>query len=189
MNELEFLRSQVRLERTHMREVRASLRDALRRTLPPAQVDAFAQAAAAYLVFALRRFVAQDRGHCVRLAERVAAAPNVDAAERARIDAALGELASALQETEAATTALSAALEGRRRQALDLPAWLAACRRFDDFYEQHLVQRRHQLGAWLEHHYDIGDWRRTSLVDAESVFEERQLHEQFQHAQAALPAA
>ncbi len=189
MNELEFLRSQVRLERVHMRDLRALFSAALQRAVPPALLDGFSQAAGAYLVFALRRFVAQDRMHCERLAARVASASGVDATERARITAALRDLAATLAATDVATRQFAAALERRRAGSLDAPGWFDTCRELDRFYESHLVQRRHQLGPWLESYYDILDWRRSSMVDAESVFEERRLHEAALQAHVALPPA
>lgn len=188
MNELEFLRSQVRLERTHMRDVRAALGDALRRSPAPPGLDASAQAAARYLVFVLRRFVMQDRMHCSQLATRVGAAQGLEAAERARIDGALRDLAMALDDVATATDALAGALDARQRGAMEPQEWLEACAAFDRFYEAHLVQRRHQLSLWLESYYDIADWRRSSCVDAESVFEERRLHEEALRALAALPS-
>lgn len=189
MNELEFLRSQVRLERLHLREQRAALGTLLRRALPVDAQDACAQALAAHLVFLMRRFVLQDRSHVERLGARVAAARDVAPEERQRIGQTLHELAATLDAAQAATGSLADALEQRRHGALDAAGWLAACREFDAFYEGRLAAHRHALGTWLETYYDIGDWRRSSHVDPESVFEERRLHELALAALAALPPA
>lgn len=180
MDELSFIREQVRTERRHMGEVRAALDDALAAGGPGAtdaaavgSSDAFVAAAVRYLVFIVQRFNAQDQAHGAQLR------PRLDAADSdARM--ALDELDATLARSRAEIAVLQEAM-----QAGASPALRVAARRYLDFYQRELLARRHSLTPWLERHYAAADWRRASMVDAESILEERDLYES---VRSTLPA-
>ncbi|MFO1428044.1 MAG: hypothetical protein U1F11_13935 [Steroidobacteraceae bacterium] len=78
MNELQYIRAQVALERGHMASVRLACQQALalpEGALPPAELADFCTRCAQYLVFIGRRFNAQDQAH----ADQLRAVPGVTA--------------------------------------------------------------------------------------------------------------
>jgi hypothetical protein len=176
MNEVEYLRSQVRLERSHLREVRAALSARLAAVRADDELDGPALATAPYLLYALRRLEEQDGRHCSRLRAHIDQKPEARPGEHARVGAALAELKQALQELHQARQRFESAYQERTERRLDASGWVEACREFDAWYESRLAPRRHALGDWLDAYYTLADWRSTSLVDAESVLEERRLH-------------
>ena len=198
MNETEFLREQVRTERRHMAEVRSALDSAL--TLQAAAMQTgpapgpapgtaavsvtgsaaasmshsnsaeFCGAAARYLVFIVQRFNAQDSIHCEQLRPRISAADHP-----AR--QALEDLTQTLQRSALAIATLQAALQA----SLAAPSGASdtlrvACTRYLEFYRTELATRQNSLYPLLEQHYGAADWRRASLVDADSILEERALY-------------
>jgi hypothetical protein len=172
MNELEFIRQQVSTERAHMGATRAALGASLSARYPDDVLEPFARAAAQYLVFVVRRFNRQDLEHCAILGPRVPAADTGD-------HSTLKDLADTLQLSTEAIERLAAAA------GAPLPDLLAACREYDRFYREVLVQRRHAIYHLFERHYGIEQWRRASFVDADSILEERRLYGQVQQT---LPA-
>ena len=169
MNELEFIREQVRLERQHMAEVRQALESAL---ATDATLTEFCQSAARYLVFVVQRFNAQDQIHCDQLGPRLD--PN-DAAN----SESLRSLAATLARSRAAIAELESALGADAVTTLP-----RECRRYLQFYRTELSTRKNVLYPLLVLHYDIGDWRRASLVTADSILTEREL---YAAVQARLP--
>jgi hypothetical protein len=181
MNELQFLRSQVALERGHMASVRRACADALNQTsagIGASVQEEFCLRCARYLVFIVARFNAQDQAHSDQLRPLLAAD---DAMHRETLDdldrtlalnrEALGALAAALQARDVEPSQAGAAL-------LDAPgagALLQACRAYLEFYERVLTRRRHVLAPLLEQHYRMPHWRRACFVTADTVLEEKAL--------------
>jgi hypothetical protein len=166
MNELEFIREQVRLERRHMAEVRQALETALLgRAVADPSLQIFCQAAARYLVFIVQRFNAQDQIHCDQLRSCLTA-------EDATSLQSLEQLHSTLAQSRPAVAQLSAALAS----PASMETLLDACRRYLDFYRHELLARKNSLYPLFDQHYGMADWRRASLVDADSVLEERTLY-------------
>jgi hypothetical protein len=121
-------------------------------------------AAARYLVFVVRRFNAQDLEHFAILQPLIPATAQADRA-------ALVDLTETLRLSGCAIDRLSAALDA------PLGDLLAAGRTFNQFYTDVLMRRRHSIYHLFEQHYGIAEWRRASLVDADSILEERALYE------------
>jgi hypothetical protein len=177
MNEIEFLRSQVRLERRHLREVRAAWSARLDSACTDRELDRVTLSSAPYLLFALRRLAGQDSGHCERLRSFLDRNAEANPDESAELRAALAEVAQSLQQLHAARQRFEAAYQARVEGRLDVTGWIRACREFDSWYATQLAAQRHRLGHWLDAHYTLADWRSTSLVDAESILEERRLYD------------
>ena len=169
MNELEFIRRQVSIERSHMAAVRGACAAALALPRDERPGTDFLQACAGYLVFAVGRFNTQDLAHCDRLRAHLP----VDAAQdRATLD----DLDRTLAASRKAIDALAAALRDREAagDAGDDDAFVAALRGYLSFYSNVLAGRRHALQHLFEAHYAVADWRAASAVDADSILEERQ---------------
>lgn len=176
MNEIDYLRSQVRLERSHLREVCAALSTQLASMRPDVDLDVAARGAAPYLVYALRRLARQDALHSSRVRAYIDEASEALAGEHARVRAMLEELEGTLQELGSVLARFEAAYQARISGALDAAGWIATCREFDAWYGAKLATQRHALGSWLDANYSLADWRSTALVDADSVLEERRLY-------------
>jgi hypothetical protein len=176
MNELEFLRSQLRLERTHYEQQRALLGRSLRTMGAGESVNAVTVAAADYLVFALRRAARRDRQHADQVEARLAKATALEADQRSLILAAVARCRTDANEAQAAVEDLATALQAGNSAGLG-KAVLGACHTFDGWATQFKPTGREALEPWFDRFYDVVDWRRIALTDAESVFEERRLHE------------
>lgn len=169
MNELEFIRDQVRTERRHMAEVRSILQAALSST-PASPVTARSiELAARYLVFSVRRFDAQDQMHCEQLAPRISAGDAVACGSLAALAQTLSLSRAAIEQLQCALTAAGAAPDSETLRI--------ACEGYLDFYRRSLTTLRASLYPLLEQHYGVADWRRASLVDAESIISERELYD------------
>ena len=180
MNELEFLRTQIRLERQHMVEVRKNLEVALARPVPQMQRDAierFCTAAARYLVFIVKRFNAQDQIHCQQLR------PNIAGGDHDNEDA-LAALECLLARSRVAIASLQAALPGPGAADAQTSgmALRHACAEYLQFYRDEMLQRNSTLTALFERHYGTTEWRSASLLDADAVLQERQLYAAVQAA-------
>jgi hypothetical protein len=176
MNELEFLRSQLRLEGTHYEQQRALLGRCLQAVAKGEQVGVVTLAAAAYVVFALRRAVRRDHVHADQVESRVANATALDAGQRAMILAAVARSRADSSEAQAAVEALASGLQTATAACLGEAA-LGACHSFDHWAQRFKPAGRDALEPWFDRLYDVSDWRRVALTDAESVFEERRLHD------------
>jgi hypothetical protein len=171
VNELEFIRAQVANERSHMAATRLALGQALQARYAPAAIAEFVRAAARYLTFVVKRFNAQDLAHCRLLSARLP----VQDPDRT----VLTELDAALHLSEAAIAPLEQALTH------DDAALSAAAQNYLEFYRRELVQRRHAIHHLFERYYGIAEWREASMVDADSILQEREL---FHAVQQHLPA-
>lgn len=165
MNELEFLRSQLRLEQTHLDGSRDLLSRALRQASAEGPRLAARQAALAHLDFALQRATERSRVHSQLLEERVARSA-FSTTERLAVLDAVAALQSALALAASSSGGLSAG------------------------HAQQLAERISKATAavepWCARLYDLSDWRRAARIDAEAVFEERRLYEHaIEHARAA----
>lgn len=156
MNELEFLRSQLRLEQSHLDNSRDLLSRALRQASAEGPLVAARQAALAYLEFALQRATERSRVHSQLLAERVAHSA-FSTTERAAVLEAVAALQSALAPAASSPGEPSA---GHAQQLAERISKATAA-----------------LDPWCTRLYDLSDWRRAARIDAEAVFEERRLYE------------
>jgi hypothetical protein len=177
VNELEFIRGQVSLERRHMAAVRNACAAAL--ALPAdRQPDAsFLVAGAEYLRSSLQRFCDQDQAHCDQLRPRLPSGENHDLR-------ALDDLHRTLAASRAALAPLAKALDAHLAGAGTAADVSAALRAFLEFYANVLASRRHALHHLFDAHYGIAEWRAASAVDADAIFEERQ---RFTRVAALLP--
>lgn len=181
MNELQFLRSQVALERGHMAGVRRACADALDMAsggISEPALEEFCLRCARYLVFIVARFNSQDQAHSDQLRPFLAAD---DATHLETLDDldrtlalnrdAIGALASAVRAREVGRQRAGAAVH-------DAPGPLSlldACRSYLEFYARVLTRRRHVLAPLLEKHYRMTHWRKACFVTADTVLEEKAL--------------
>jgi hypothetical protein len=176
VNDLEFIREQVRTERRHMAEVRQALGQALEADIDVGRLEAFCRVATQYLIFVVQRFNQQDGIHCDQLR------PKVPADDTVMLNT-LAQLVQTLARNRAAILKLAQALQlASTTQSSTLPA---ACRTYLEFYRSELATQRNSLYPLMEQHYSHADWRRASLVDADSILEER---ERYQAVRQSLPA-
>lgn len=187
MDELSFIREQVRTERRHMAEVRSALEAALAhdaaQTAAASSAHDFILATARYLVFAVQRFNAQDQKHCEQLRPRLgdAAGAATSAATKA-----LDDLTQTLARSRNTIAALQVAVTSAATADPQSSASLrSACASYLDFYKSELLTQTGSLSPLLEQHYSAADWRRASMVDAESILEERDLYDA---VRSALPS-
>lgn len=154
MNELDFLRAQVAREHGNLLAILESPRTG---------------ASAAYLLFAIRRALSRDRAHAARLETRILPG------DAAAIEA-IAALRSGFAERERSLAALEDALAPRLPEESGQIGRLVAA--IDAAAQAHggLAERWAALEPTLLHHYLIEDWRSTTLIDADSVLEERTLH-------------
>lgn len=181
MNELEFLRGQLRLERTHYQEQIALLTRGLCSRGADVSADRAIQASAAYLVFAARRSVRRNHLHARQLASRLATGEPLAADEQRVVDAASQRLASSTAATQTALEALVAAL-ATHDGSHDAGGLHKACAAFAETVNAETLVAAETLDPWVERLYNLGDWRCVALTDAESVFEERRLYDAAIHA-------
>ena len=168
MDELAFIREQVRTERRHMAEVRQALGTAIDARINAESLDPFCAAAVQYLLFAVRRFNAQDQAHCDQLRPRL---PVDDKSSQALLDALGSTLARsrvAIDELANSTVAPPSNAQGS--------ALVDAAQRYLAFYREALATQQGSLYPLFEKHYRQQDWRAASMVDADSVLEERRLY-------------
>jgi hypothetical protein len=175
MNEIEALRAQVGLERRHMAAVRNALAAMLSADLDDEAAE-FCALCCDYLLFIVRRFNAQDQAHVDTLLPRI---PQDAKADRD----VLIDLDRALELSRAALEALAQARE-RLRSGGPPGAFYDACRRYVAFYDAELRTRKHGFYHLLDAHYGVADWRKASLISADSILQERRL---FAAARAAAP--
>lgn len=143
MNELELLRSQLRVERERVSDV-------ARACAAAGATEELRQAGVEYLVFVLTRFDERDQ----RLAEQPSAAPT----SLEQIISRGGSSREALAKLAAATTGGSAS-----------DRWGA----FAEFCDGPWRLRRDAIDALQQTNLRIADWRAVSFVDADSILEER----------------
>lgn len=176
MNELQYIREQVRTERRHMAEVRLALTSALDAGFVAPILLPFCAAGARYLVFIVKRFNAQDQLHCDQLQPHLA--PE-DVENRESLQQLTQTLARSREAIGKLDLALRSCATGTAEETLR-----SACSSYLAFYRDELATRRNSLYPLLERHYGVAEWRRASLVDAESILEERAL---YGAVQASLP--
>jgi hypothetical protein len=177
MNELEFLHQQVSLERRHMAEVRSACQAAIEAGFSEPILDEFGGLCAAYLVFILDRFNAQDQKHVDQLHPRLTA-------DEAGFAPVLDDLRQTLVQSREAVDLLRQALDARRRGETTAAELVLALQSYLRFYEGTLRRQQPQLAPLFARHYDLADWRAASFVTADSVLEERS---RFAAVSAQLP--
>lgn len=177
MNELDFLRDQLALERRHFDAVRSACESAIAAGLEPTRLDEFCRVATRYLCFAGERLNLQDRAHCEQLDALLA--PD-DAASLNLV----GDLRASLAARASALESLAAGLEQRRADTLGAVGFIDVCRGSLRALDEAFARRPPVLGRLLERHYRVAQWRAASQVDADSILEER---ERYERVRAALP--
>ncbi len=175
MNEIEALRAQVGLERRHMAAVKNALAAVLAAS-PDTSAAGFCSRCCDYLLYIVRRFNAQDQAHVDTLLPRIPADAKPDRE-------VLVDLGRALELSRAALDALAQARE-RLRDGGPADAFYEACRRYVSFYDAELKTRKHGFYHLMDAHYGVAEWRKVSMVSADSVLEERRL---FAAAREAAP--
>jgi hypothetical protein len=168
MNEIQLIRAQLDLERSHARAAADAAATALARATPAAlasgtPLETFRQACVDYLVCVLAWFEERDR--------RLAALVNQYGPEhptRDALDAALarrGRSREALEKLEAAFAAApeAAAASGAKS------AWTE----FAQFFGGPWSSRRDALDALLAANSRASDWRLMGGIDADAILEER----------------
>jgi hypothetical protein len=168
MNEIQLIRAQLDLERSHASAVAAVCGATLGCATPASlasgtPLETFRQACVDYLVCILAWFEERDR----RLAELINQY-GPEHATRDALDATLarrGRSREALEKLEAAFAAApdTAAAAGAR------PAWVE----FAQFFSGIWSTRRDALDALLSANSRASDWRHMSGVDADTILEER----------------
>ncbi len=146
MNEIEVIRTQLRVEAEHARGAARAAGGA---------ADAVRQACERYLEWALGAFAARER----RLAELIEARPGAPEPVRRALAAALGGPGSS-------TEAL-----GKLRAARADNRWAELARFLDGDWQR----RRDALDAALAPHRRIADWRTALGLHAEGILREREL--------------
>lgn len=177
MNEVDFLRDQVALERQHFDSVRGACAAAIGSALDPARLDELCRVAARYLCFAGERSALQDRAHCELLRARVA---RDDAASHKLVD----DLGATLAPRRATLETLAAALADRRTDTLGAAEFVAICRETLRALDDALARRPPVLQRLFDRHYRVAEWRAASHIDADSILEER---ERYERVRAKLP--
>lgn len=174
MNELEFLRSQLRLEQNHLDRSRDLLQRALRLGAADAAARAARQAALAHLQFALRR--STERGHVhVQLVSGRTATGYSGAAERRAVLDAVAALQAALATAEPALQRVAFAATTASPHDGDDP--LRAAATAAQQLADGIGHATEMLEPWFARLYDLSDWRRAARIDAEAVFDERRLYD------------
>lgn len=177
MNEIQFLRDQVSLERRHMTAVKDALGAALEARFDEALLRPFCLAAVRYLLFAMQRFHRQDAKHAELLLARL---PAEAVADRTRV----AEVAAALEGAHAGLGPLAEAAAAAADPDAPAAPLIAACRDYVRWFETRLRDRRHSFHDLFDACYGIEEWRAASFVDADSILEER---ERFADVRQVLP--
>lgn len=177
MNEVDFLRDQLALERHHFDAVRGACETALAAAIEPARLEEFCRVAARYLCFAGERLALRDRVHCEQLRALLA---REDAASHNLVD----DLGATLAPRRAALDSLAAGLTERRADELSAAGFIDLCRESLRALDAALARRPPVLQRLLDRHYRVVEWRNASQVDADSILEER---ERYERVRAKLP--
>ena len=175
MNEIDFIRNQLDTEHRHMVEVARACSAALQSNA--GAQDELCIACADYFVDATSRMTSRDEAHCNVLQSILAP----DDADGQRL---LQELRANVASGRDALTRLKEALAGREAGSVTAHEFAASCRAFLEQFQALADQRPARLDEVLRRHYGIAEWRRTSLVDADSILKERV---QFERVRAKLP--
>ncbi|HEX7416596.1 MAG TPA: hypothetical protein VF315_00960 [Steroidobacteraceae bacterium] len=169
MNETDILREQLSTERRHSRAVVLACRAAIDVGVTEPQLEQFARACAAYLIFVTSRLLAQDQAHAAQL--------------RARLDAAAADAPAVLDGlavTLATRTRLLSALQLAERERVEnrssVASFIRAARDALAGIEPDAPSSEPALAALLEEHYTITEWRAAAFATADAILEERRLY-------------
>ena len=157
MNEVDLIRAQLSLERQHAAAVSHALSAAAAQSGDrPPSVDAFREASVDYLAWALSRFEEREQVFLDLIRER----PEINGGAE-QVFALPGTSREALAKLEAALRAGS--------DALSAQLWADFLQFFDGAWRT----RRDALDKLFAQHARITDWRTMSVIDADSIFDER----------------
>ncbi len=173
MNEIQLIRAQLDLERSHAGEVAAAAAACLGRATAAAlasgtPLESFRQACVDYLVCVLAWFEERDRHLAALINQYGSEHPTRDA-----LDAALarpGRSREALERLEAAFAGTPDATPAPGAR----PAWTD----FAQFFSGTWSTRRDALDALLAANSRASDWRLISGIDADTILEERSRYAQ-----------
>ena len=176
MNEIEIIRSQLTLERSHAAEVAnacvAVFGATGRACMPDESAALLREACVSYLVWVLARFEERDQ----RLSELLAARESPSPAAARQLD----ELLRRSGGSREALAHLEAALVGAGPDETR-----ARWREFARFFNSAWTARRVALEGALAEHLSVADWRAMCAIDADSILDERR---RFARVVAQLPA-
>jgi hypothetical protein len=175
MNEVELIRAQLALERRHASDVTRALSAAASRSgdgLTAGQT--FRHAGVDYLAWTLGRFEEREQTFHDLLRART----NTDDTDRRAVESALalpGTSREALAKLETALGATSGSDTER------VGRWTE----FQQFFSGAWSARRDALDKLFTQQATVSDWRAVSVIDADSIFDERS---RYARVRAALPA-
>ncbi len=179
MNEIQLIRAQLDLERSHASATTAAAATALGHATPAAlasgtPLESFRQASVDYLVCVLAWFEERDR--------RLAALVNQYGPEhptRDALDAALARRGRSREALEKLEAAFAAAPEAAAASGARSP-WTEFAQFFDGLWST----RRDALDALLAANSRASDWRLIGGIDADAILEERS---RYARVQETLP--
>jgi hypothetical protein len=180
MNEVDLIRAQLSAERQHAAEVANACAGALENAAAGSTGSEFCQACVDYLVWVLAQFEVRDQ----MLAELFHSRLGANDAIRAALDdviARRGTSREALRKLEAALAVDAARAASARADNSPGKSW----QEFAQFFNGVWSARRDALDELFKQHARISDWRAVSLIDADSILEERS---RYARVRGKLPA-
>ena len=180
MNELEIIRSQLTVERSHAAQVAnacaAVFGTASAAGASPDATALFREAVVSYLVWVLARFEERDQTLSELLASRQSQGNGAAAAGARQLATLIGRPGTSRE----ALSRLEAALAAGETEAAR-----ARWQEFARFFDSAWAARRGALDAALAEHLGVADWRIVCAIDADSMLDERS---RLQRVIAQLPA-
>ena len=182
MNEIEIIRSQLAVERSHAAEIAnacaAVFGAGTAPSVPDESAALFREACVGYLVWVLARFEERDQTLSELLSARESAAKS--AAGALPREQPLEELLSRSGRSREALARLESALAAGAGDAAR-GRW----QEFARFFNSAWTPRRVALERELAEHFSVADWRAMCAIDADSILDERR---RFARVTAELPA-
>jgi hypothetical protein len=182
MNEIEFIRTQVATERKHVEAVSnacAAAVDAMGRARPAerAALEEFCETCADYLVYVMARFRARDQVHYQLLYARLSPGNQEDRALLLHLEKTLAAGRTGLMKLESS-------LAERRKNRLTARDLATVCQEYIGHLQETMGMRRDRIQNLFDRYYGVEEWRHASLVDADSILDERA---RYAKVQAKLP--
>ena len=167
MNEIELIRSQLRVERQHAEAVARACASGL------VSIEAFRATGVEYLAWILTRFEEREQVFHDLVRKRFA----VGDPHRQAVEVTLGSPGSNREALAKLEAALGASADSRT----------AALRwsEFQNFFARAWVTRRDEIDRLFQNQAKVTDWRTVSAIDADSIVDERT---RWARVKATLPA-